>query len=209
MPTHSSVDSMFEQCPTSVLDIFQSMPAELQKHCKDVAEIMLIISEISNENLTEREKMVIFSAGLMHDIGKLKIFYGIVSKPGKLTDEEFALMREHVVEGACLYDNLSNSGDFSPDEIRTIHDVILYHHERFDGNGYMNHLANTDIPRMARLCAIADSFDAMVSDRVYKKGMTAEKALSIIKSEMGEQFDPDIAKLFITKFSEVHNYVFC
>lgn len=198
--------AIFDMCPDPVKNIFHSMPAELQKHCKNVAELMLIISEFSNDTISDRKKMVIYSAGLLHDIGKLYIYYGIVSKPGKLSKKEYARMQEHVLYGVKLYKGLHLEDSFTKEECEKIYDVILYHHERYDGRGYIHKLSNTEIPKIARLCTLADSYDAMVSDRVYRKGMTADRALEIIREEVGEQFDPDMASLFIQNFGELQNY---
>lgn len=127
--------------------------------------------------------------GLLHDIGKIGIPDSILNKPGKLTDEEFELMKRHVeIGGNILKDNRM---------IKDLSDGARYHHERYDGRGYMQHLKGEEIPEIARIIGLADAYDAMTSNRVYRKRLTDEQVIAEMERCSGSQFDPRIARVFI------------
>lgn len=126
---------------------------------------------------------------LLHDVGKISIPTDILNKPGKLTDEEYELVKSHTSNG---YELLK--------DIKSIPDLAVgaqAHHERPDGKGYPNGLAGEDIPRVAQIIAIADCFDAMYSDRPYRRHLEFEKAVSIIKEVSGTQLTPDVVDAFL------------
>lgn len=127
--------------------------------------------------------------GLMHDCGKLAIPEHILNKPGKLSDEEFEVMREHTTEGGKILK------DFTA--IEGIRDGALYHHERYDGKGYMKGIAGEEIPLVARIIGVADALDAMSSDRCYRTHLPKDVILSELEAHKGTQFDPHIAQLTI------------
>jgi len=127
-------------------------------------------------------------AALLHDIGKIGIRTGILDKPGKLTDEEFATIREHPVIGDKILKPI--------DAFKEIIPMVRQHHERWDGKGYPDGLSGEAIVLEARILAVADVYDAMASDRPYRKGMDLSKVMSIIESEAGRQFDPDVVAVF-------------
>lgn len=126
---------------------------------------------------------------LLHDIGKVGVPLEILNKPGKLTDEEWAVLKTHTEKGYQIA--------ISSWELKDIADMILYHHERWDGNGYPKGLAREEIPFLSRIISVVDSFDAMVSNRSYRKGMSTEAAKAEIKRCSGTQFDPNIASEFL------------
>ena len=126
---------------------------------------------------------------LLHDIGKIGIPLEILNKPGKLTDEEFALIKTHVEKGYQIAE--------STKEFRCIANLIKCHHERWDGKGYPTGLSKEEIPLLSRIIAVVDAYDAMVSDRSYRKGRPSESALQEIRRCSGSQFDPYIANEFI------------
>ncbi|NTW91654.1 MAG: HD-GYP domain-containing protein [Erysipelotrichaceae bacterium] len=128
-------------------------------------------------------------AGLMHDIGKIGIPDSILDKPDRLTEEEFNLIRKHSEVG---YRILSAANEFSE-----IADYILAHHERWDGMGYPKGLKGSDIPIYARIISVADSFDAMTSDRAYRKAMNINQAKQEIIKNSNVQFDPNVVKIFL------------
>lgn len=130
-------------------------------------------------------------AGLMHDIGKIGIDIGILNKTGKLSDNDFNEIRKHSEIG---YRILSSVSDFSQ-----IAKYVLAHHERWDGKGYPKGLQGEDIPIKSRIISIADAYDAMTSERAYRKALPREYAITEVKKFAGHQFDPDIAKLFVEK----------
>ena len=127
--------------------------------------------------------------GLLHDIGKVGVPDAVLRKPGKLDDQEFELMKSHAVIGHQIVKPIP--------QLAGCCDIIRHHHERFDGKGYPDKLAGTDIPYLARLTAIADSFDAMTSDRPYRKGMPFPTALAEIARCAGTHFDPELSALFV------------
>ncbi len=131
---------------------------------------------------------------LLHDIGKIGIPNHILNKPGKLTDEEWIVMKTHTEKG---YQIASSSKELS-----VIADMILHHHERWDGQGYPDGLSKESIPLLSRMISVIDSYDAMVNDRVYRPAMTREEAIAEMKKCAGTQFDPGIVTEFITMISE-------
>jgi len=133
-------------------------------------------------------------AGLLHDIGKIGIMEQILNKPSRLTNEEFGIIKKHPVIG---YEILK-----SIDFLKDVTLLVKYHHERWDGNGYPDGLKGEDIPLGARIIAVADTFDAMTSDRPYRKGLPVEVAVDEIKRCSGSQFDPKIVEAFIRAYEK-------
>ena len=127
--------------------------------------------------------------GLLHDCGKLSTPGGILNKPGKLTEEEFDIMRHHTENGGKILAEFTT--------IEGIKDGALYHHERYDGTGYMAGLAGEDIPLIARIICVADALDAMNSDRCYRRHLEREQILSELEKNKGTQFDPKLADIVI------------
>ena len=126
---------------------------------------------------------------LLHDIGKIAVADAILRKPGPLDEEEWVLMRQHPTLGASLVGGWAALQAALP--------AVLYHHERFDGEGYPTRLAGRKIPKMARIVAVADAFDAMMTDRPYRQGLTLEWAMEELRQCSGTQFEPDYAEAFI------------
>jgi putative nucleotidyltransferase with HDIG domain len=133
---------------------------------------------------------VVYLSGLLHDIGKIGVDDRILRKPDKLTSEEFEHIKTHTVIGHRILVDLKQLGQVLP--------VVLHHHESWDGSGYPDGLAGERIPLLARIVAVADSFDAMASDRPYRKGMPDEKLDGIIRSGAGKQWDPRVVEAFFT-----------
>lgn len=135
-------------------------------------------------------------AAPMHDIGKIGIPDAILQKPGKLTDEEYAVMKEHSVIGGRIIQ--STFGHLYDAEYENMaHQVALYHHEKWNGKGYPEGLSGTDIPLCARIMAVADVFDAVSAKRCYREAMPLEECYNIITKGRGEDFDPDIVDAFL------------
>ncbi|MFQ9310079.1 MAG: HD domain-containing phosphohydrolase [Paraclostridium sordellii] len=162
----------------------------ISKYCESIAKAMNCNKEFINE-------IVFFSS--LHDIGKVGIPDKILKKSGKLTKEEMEIMREHVSIG---FDIIKKN-----DLGKVANNIILYHHERYDGRGYLKGLKGEKIPLEARIVAIADVYDALRMERCYKKGYSHEKSISIILSEKGKHFDPEIVDIFI-KINEEINYIY-
>ena len=126
----------------------------------------------------------------MHDLGKISIPDAILNKPGKLTNEEFVIMKTHPIQTATIMKPLKR--------FKELTEIAAWHHERWDGQGYPDRLKGEEIPMLARIVSIADTWDAMTGDRVYRQGMLPEKALTILRSEKnGGQFDPNLLDAFI------------
>lgn len=165
---------------SSVVKVFS---ARLKKHCD--------VLGISNDFLRQVEK-----AAPMHDLGKIAIDDKILRKPGKYTEEEYAQMKKHAEEGARIVENiLQGVEEYSFVEIAK--NVAHYHHEKWNGKGYPEGLSGTDIPVEARIMALADVFDALVSKRCYKEAFSYDKAFAIIKESLGEHFDPELGRIFL------------
>jgi putative two-component system response regulator len=158
-----------------------------------------IAAQMSFEGPYSREidrpfKDQLYRASPLHDIGKVGIPDVILRKPGPLTDAEFETMKLHTVIGA---DILKQAADRIPnaDYLKMAVDIAWHHHERFDGGGYPNCLAGSEIPLSARIVAVADALDALTSRRVYKEPVPIEDALSVIESGAGTHFDPPIVEV--------------
>lgn len=156
-------------------------------HSKNVAyyATKLAYSYGMNEDCVE----IVREAALLHDIGKIGIPEQILNKPGRLTDEEYKVMKGHVESSIGIIRHLPSLDYVIP--------AVIGHHERYDGNGYPRKIAKDDIPVSARILCIADSFDAMISARPYKKPYAVGDALKILKDQEGLQFDPKLARIFI------------
>jgi putative two-component system response regulator len=132
---------------------------------------------------------MLYEGGVLHDLGKIAIPDAILLKPGPLSENEFAAMRQHSVEGERICLSLRSVAHYLP--------IIRHHHERVDGAGYPDHLASNDIPTGARIVAIADAWDAMVSDRPYRAGLDPEEALRRLRAGAGKQWDAAMVQIFI------------
>lgn len=143
--------------------------------------------------LTSEDRELLFHATSMHDVGKIAISEAILQKPGKLNDHEFELIKTHSIIGAKLL-----SGNDSP-LLRMAQNIALTHHERWDGAGYPNGISGNEIPLSGRIAAICDVFDALTSERPYKKAWDVDKALSEVEKGKGTKFDPELVDLFINK----------
>lgn len=141
-------------------------------------------------DFSEEDILRIHYIGLIHDIGKIGVADSVLNKAGKLTDEEFSLMKRHPEIG---YEIMSSLGE----EIEGVLDGIRYHHERYDGSGYPDGLAGDEIPIVARILCLADSYDAMTSNRVYRKRLTKDEVINELRRCSGSQFDPKLADIFI------------
>ena len=166
-------------------------------HSERVAEYSVLLGK--EIGLNEEDIEILRIGGLFHDIGKIGVPDSVLLKPGKLTDEEFAEIKKHPTIGA---DILSTSVIFN-----NILSIVKHHHEKYNGTGYPDKLAGENIPYFARIAAIADTFDAMTSNRPYRSSLDLEYVINEFEKFSGIQFDPELAKAFIsilkTKYDQI------
>jgi HD-GYP domain-containing protein (c-di-GMP phosphodiesterase class II) len=146
--------------------------------------------------LTDDYRKNVILAAPLHDVGKIKISDAILNKPGKLNDEEFNEMKTHTIEGKKIID-MALEGITGNTYLEVARDMAAYHHEKWDGSGYMEGLKGQQIPLSARIMAVADVFDALVSKRSYKEPFSYQTAIDIIVKESGTHFDPEVIKAFL------------
>ncbi len=158
--------------------------------------VMQLIREgVYAKELIDGDYQMLIKAVPLHDIGKIGIPDNILLKPGKLTPEEFKIIETHTTIGAQVIKSLMiNEDDFY---LNHCHDICRSHHERWDGKGYPDGLSGTDIPLSARIVAVVDVYDALVSERCYKKAFTHEEAIDIIKNSAGSHLDPEIVNVLL------------
>lgn len=160
------------------------------------SERVVFYSRILAERLklSKKEKMILIYSAYIHDIGKINVEKDILMKATPLTNEEWEILKNHPKGGVDIIKPIKELKDIEP--------IILHHHERYDGTGYPDGLKGQEIPYIARILTIVDSFDAMTSDRPYKKKRTYLQAIREIERCSGTQFDPYIAKVFISIIKE-------
>jgi len=157
-------------------------------HSERVAETAVVLAQ--ELNLSDREIENIEYTALLHDIGKIGIKDNILSKKGSLTDQEFDKIKEHTIMGAKIIEPV--------DFLKNSYKAIYHHHERYNGKGYPDGIKSEDIPMLARIIAVADAYDAMGSDRPYRKKLNKDKILKELKDQAGKQFDPEVVKALIS-----------
>ena len=157
-------------------------------HSERVAEISVALAQ--ELNLSDRDIENIEYTALLHDIGKIGIEDRILGKNSSLTNEEFDKIKEHTIMGAKIIEPV--------DFLKNSYKAIYHHHERYDGDGYPDGIKEKDIPILARIIAVADAYDAMGSDRPYRKKLSKDKILKELRDQSGKQFDPEVVKAFIS-----------
>ncbi len=168
-----------------------------QHYLKMLAEALSLHPKYAAE-LTVPVIDLLYKSAPLHDIGKVGIPDQILCKPGRLTEEEFAVMRTHTTLGRdAIMAAEALLGDIDLSFLRHAREIAYSHHEKWDGTGYPLGLAGTEIPLSARLMAVADVYDALISERVYKPSFPHEKAVAIILDGRGKHFDPDVVDAFI------------
>lgn len=186
----------------SLANLVESRDSETGEHIQRTSRYVEMIANealvkgIYPDEITEGFVEMVTRAAPMHDIGKIVITDSILKKPCRLTDNEYNDIKKHTVEGAKIVGEIIRVSD-DADYVRITREVALSHHERWDGKGYPNQLKGQDIPISARIMSIADVFDALVSERCYKKQMPIEEAFATISHESGKQFDPVLVEVFL------------
>ncbi|KEZ52762.1 hypothetical protein AZ46_0203210 [Metabacillus indicus LMG 22858] len=183
-------NQLLESLYTTLASALDARDPNTAGHSIRVAEYSVMIGReagLCEETLDDLRK-----SALLHDIGKIGIKDSILLKEGRLTMEEYEEIKKHPVIGASILSSVQPA-----EMLRPLIPGVKYHHERFDGHGYPEGLAGNDIPLFGRIMAVADAYDAMTSDRPYRRGMPSETALSIIKEGRGTQWDPVYADYFL------------
>ncbi|MBO4335597.1 MAG: HD domain-containing protein [Desulfovibrio sp.] len=165
-------------------------------HSERVADYAKTIAERAGEPKETQDE--IYYIGLVHDIGKIGIPKNIINKPGRLTDDEYTVIQSHTVIGASILQNI--------DEVPWFAIGAHYHHERYDGQGYPQGLKGEEIPKLARIIAVADAYDAMTSTRSYRSALPQEMVRAEILKGRGQQFDPVYADIMLSMIDEDIDY---
>ena len=186
--------NMFREIEETVIDVVSTISKIVEakdkyteKHSESVAEIAVKIGR--RLSMRKNELNNLYIAGLLHDIGKISIPDRILQKPSKLNDSEMKIIKSHPVVGAEIISHIR--------KLEAAKEAILYHHERFDGKGYPEGRKGKDTPLIARILSVADSFEAMTSDRPYHKGLNREEAVKEMLRNKGKQFDPEIVDILM------------
>lgn len=202
------ITHMQENLIVTMADLVESRDQNTGDHIKNTSEYTRIIMDelIREGHYTDQQtpefRADVYRSAPLHDIGKIRISDMILNKPGKLSDEEFDLMKKHTVYGGEVIEKTRPaSADIS--YLKVAKDLATYHHEWWNGRGYPEGLKGEDIPLSARIMAVADVFDALVSRRCYKDGFSFEKSMAIIREESGTHFDPLVAGAFLNAGEEV------
>lgn len=196
MEQQQGTKELFLQTVTALSEAVEAKDRYTSGHSKRVAEYARMLAARMGKSKAEQEE--IYQAGLLHDVGKIRIPEDIINKTGKLTEEEFNTIKIHPVTGFHILRGISNSSMIAVG--------AKYHHERYDGNGYPNGLAGTQIPEVARILGVADSYDAMTSNRSYRKALPQEVVKEELRKGKGTQFDPYIADIMLQMMEEDKNY---
>ena len=168
----------------------------IQRTSDYVEALLAAMKKEAFAHLSKKYCSNVLLAAPMHDIGKIKISDAILNKPGKLTPEEFEIMKKHAAYGAEIIGKTMRDVE-EEDYFAVACNIARHHHERYDGTGYPDGLKGEDIPLEARIMALADVYDALISERVYKKAYSKEESRRIIEEGLGTQFDPRLGALFL------------
>lgn len=198
---NQTIELLQDDIIISMASIVENRDSNTGGHIRRTSDIVCVFTSYLMEKgflpeLTEHAVDCIIRSAPLHDFGKIAISDAILNKAGKYTPEEYEEMKKHPIKGAAIVERiLQNSDDI---QLKTIAiNIACYHHEKWDGSGYPKGLKGEEIPLEARIMALADVFDALVSKRVYKEQFSFEKAFSIIEQSAGSHFDPYLCKQFL------------
>ena len=189
-------------------DMVESRDSNTGYHILKTADYVKIILEALkkkgyySDKLTPKYISDVEMSAPLHDIGKINIPDSVLNKPGKLTDEEYEIMKGHTTAGKKIMEKAIETVQ-GENYLKEARNMAAYHHEKWDGSGYPEGLKGPVIPLSARIMAVADVFDALTAKRVYKEPMSYEKAMSIIEEGSGTHFDPKIVEVFVESEKEV------
>jgi len=180
-----------------LLGIVMKENSEISGHCIRVGLYAGYIAE--NYGMDKNRTLDIQIAGALHDIGKLGIPQHILGKTCELTTEEYTLIKRHPDYTHKILKRIES--------LKHLHEIALYHHERYDGLGYPTGLKGDQIPIESQIVSLADAFDAMTSDRSYRKALSLKETLRIILSESGKQFNPELVRISTEILPQIYNYI--
>ena len=190
------ISELFVETVTALSEAVDAKDRYTSGHSKRVAEYARMIAQRMGKSKEVQEE--VYRAGLLHDVGKIRIPAGIINKAGKLTDEEYDIIKIHPVTGYHILKGIAGNSHIAI--------AAKYHHERYDGKGYPNGLEGENIPELARILGVADAYDAMASDRSYRKAMPQDIIRNEIVKGRGTQFDPVIADVMLQMIDEDTQY---
>ncbi len=203
------LSSMQESITSGMANLIESRDTETGEHVSRTSAIVRSLAEYARSDgvytdlLDDQFISMLYVLSPLHDVGKIVVPDHILRKPGKLTKEEYELMKTHASAGGTIIRRIL-SGIADEDYINFATDIAACHHEKWDGSGYPEGLAGENIPLSARIMAIADVYDALISERCYKKAMSKEDALEIIRGESGSHFDPALVTVFLNHHNELN-----
>ncbi|MBP3813020.1 MAG: HD-GYP domain-containing protein [Butyrivibrio sp.] len=184
---NQKVEELNMEVVSALAEAIDAKDAYTNGHSSRVAKYSKMIAE--KLGFPENEQNELYMMGLLHDVGKIGVPDGVINKPDRLTDEEFAIIKTHPVIGGKILESIKQNPRLATG--------ARWHHERYDGKGYPDGLAGEEIPEEARIIAVADAYDAMTSSRSYRGAMSQEKVRSEIEKGLGTQFDPRFGKVML------------
>lgn len=205
----TKIDLMKDASLLGIAELIESRDGSTGGHVKRTSEVVAILTKALTKyhtyDVSPYFYAIVEKVAPLHDVGKIAVDDAILRKPGKFTPEEFEKMKEHAPSGGVIIKRiLKEIEDEEWLEVAT--NIATYHHERWDGSGYPNKLSGTAIPLEARIMAVADVYDALVSKRCYKENFDFEKARNIILDGMGTQFDPALKDIFCECLPQLEEY---
>lgn len=196
MAQHEKLEKMSVQIVTALSGAIDAKDTYTNGHSTRVAEYSREIAR--RAGFSEKEQDDIYMIGLLHDVGKIGVPDAIINKPAKLTDEEYAVIKQHPIMGAEILKNIT--------ELPNLRTGARWHHERYDGKGYPDGISGEEIPWEARIIAIADAYDAMSSRRSYRDVLSQAQVRSEVEKGKGTQFDPVFADMMLAMIDEDTDY---
>ena len=184
----ADLDNLFFSTIRSLVRAVDAKDPYTHGHSERVTAFALKLA--AELDMSRHDREIVQLAGLLHDVGKIGVPESVLNKPGELDDEEFEKMKLHPVHGAEIISNIESAN------VPEITSAVRHHHERWDGSGYPQGLGGDESPLIARILGLADAFDAMTSDRPYRKGFSMDRAVGVVRDCAGTQFDPGLAKAF-------------
>ena len=194
---NKKMEKMYTNILTALVGALDLKDPYTKGHSLHVAEGSMKLGK--HLGLTPKKLDTLYMAAILHDVGKISIPDYILTKPDRLTKEEYDLIKTHPIKGYQLLKPI--------DGMEEIAEIILYHHERCDGKGYPEGLHCEEIPMLSKIITVVDAFDAMVNRRVYRRALSFNEAIEEIKRNLGTQFDPHIGEKFLEIARSIYNIV--